>query len=100
MATDYDEVNNAVTTEYGIDVLYTAEGQSPVTLRGIFDYTYFEAEGGVGIQARQARLTIEDKDAPAIKNNELITAKAKNFIIRQVRPDGEGITELDLEEQI
>ena len=99
MAIDYEVLNSASIDEFGIDAIYTPEGGPAQSLRGILDYEYYQTEGEVGIQARQALFTIQTTDAPAIKTGEIIDANSKTFIIRQVRPDGVGVTELDLEEQ-
>jgi hypothetical protein len=99
MAISYDILNSSTIDTFGVDASYTPEGQDPVTLRGVMDYEYFQTEGEVGIQARQAFFTFETSDAPSIKTGETIAASGKTFIIRQVRPDGVGVTELDLEEQ-
>jgi hypothetical protein len=100
MAIDYEPMNAAMVRELGTDASYTPEGQGAQTLRGIFDYTYYRTEGEIGIQARQALFTIKESDAPNIKTSELLTVNAKNFVIAQVRPDGAGIIELDLEETV
>jgi hypothetical protein len=98
MAASFDNVNaNAIET-FGIDATYTPDGGDPQTLRIVFDYVYFQTEGEIGIQARQASAGIKEADAPNIKTGETIVAETKTFTIAQVRPDGAGWIELDLQE--
>lgn len=98
MAISYDRLNNSTINYFGIDATYTPQGGGASTLRGIFDYTYFLTEGEIGIQARQALFIIEAIDAPSIATGDALLINGKNFTIRQVRPDGTGVIELDLEE--
>ena len=98
MAVSYDSLNESTIETFGIDATYTPDGGSPQALRLVFDYEYFETEGQVGIQARQASAGIKEADAPSIKTGETIVAETKTFTIVQVRPDGAGWIELDLQE--
>lgn len=100
MGVSFANLNQSVIDVFGVDATYTPDGGSPQTLRMVFDYIYYQTEGGIGIQARKATAGINETDAPAIKAGEAIAYQARNFTIAQVQPDGHGYTELDLIEVI
>jgi len=103
--------NMAVETETELDVFfgvvdfavaatYTPSGGSPVTVNGIFDNEFFEADAGgmVGVAIQQPRFDCSASSVSGALEGDTIVINSVNYVIRVVQPDGTGITTLVLEE--
>ena len=71
------------------------------TVRGIFDnqYSSVDAGGEVDFASSDPTVSCETSDVSAAVEGETITISGTNYTIREVMPDGTGMTELVLEEQ-
>jgi len=71
------------------------------TVRGIFDNEYRPAEfgGEVGVAGTDPAFTCRTSEINAAVEGETITISGVNYTIRDIMPDGTGVTELVLEKQ-
>jgi len=63
---------------------------------GILDQTFMSVDLGEGIEAAELVLTVRSSDVSGISEGDEITADGTEYIIRNVEPDGTGITILRL----
>lgn len=84
----------------GEEAIYTPDGGSPVTIRGIFDSAYVAIEGeSVQITGTSPRFTCKSSDIPNIQTGDALAIYSKNYSVVEVQPDGAGVTQILLEEQ-
>lgn len=86
--------------DFGVAATYTPSGGSPVTVNGIFDNEFFEADAGgnVAVAIQQPRFQCRTSDVASAAEGDAITINSISYIIRVVQPDGTGVTMLVLEE--
>jgi hypothetical protein len=86
--------------DFGVAATYTPSGGSPVTVNGIFDNEFFEADAGgtVAVAIQQPRFQCRTSDVASAAEGDAITINSVSYIIRVVQPDGTGVTTLVLEE--
>ena len=86
--------------DFGVAATYNPSGGSPVTVNGIFDDEFFEADAGgmVGVAIQQPRFQCSTASLPNAAEGDTIVINAVNYVIRVVQRDGTGTTMLVLEE--
>lgn len=87
------------TDDFGVSAVYTPSGGSPVTISGIFDNEFYEADAGgsVTIAIEQPRFACATSSVPAAVEGDTIVISAVSYVIRVVQNDGTGTTILVLE---
>jgi hypothetical protein len=87
-------------SDFGIDAEYTHNG-STSNLKGILDKEYeaVDAGGGVPFAMEQPRFHIRTQDAPNATDGDTLVIEGVTYAVRVVMPDGQGMTELQLENQ-
>jgi len=89
------------TGDFGVAASYTPSGGVAATVNGIFDNEYFETDAGgeVAFALQQPMFHCRTADVSSAAEGDAITISGTNYIVRNVRPDGTGMTMLMLEEQ-
>lgn len=68
-----------------------------VLVRGIFDRTYVEAGGGMGMSSTAPAFTLPTVDVPANPVGKLLVIGDVTYSVAENEPDGTGISVLILE---
>lgn len=68
-----------------------------VAVQGIFDRTYVEAGGGMGMSSTVPAFTLPTIAVPANPVGKLLVVKGVTYVVVTPEPDGTGITLLILE---
>lgn len=87
--------------DFGTSATFTPSGGSASTIVGIFDNPYLGADAGgmVEFSATSPTFTARDVDFPGVAHGDELVIGATTYLIREVMPDGTGITTVMLEEQ-
>jgi hypothetical protein len=83
--------------EFGVSATYGDD-----TLNGILDSDYFAAEIGarVAIEGARLRFICRSADLPSeAAHGDSITIDSADYVVREIHPDGNGMTELVIEAQ-
>ncbi len=86
--------------DFGVTASYTPAGGAASSVKGIFDNEYFETDAGgeVAIALQQPMFHCRTADVSGVAEGDAIVINTVNYTIRNVRPDGTGLTMLILEE--
>lgn len=88
------------TNDFGASIIYTAEGQSAVTLSGIFDNEYLlqPVEGmETGAESATPKITCRTADLPAdAAVGDELTVDGVDYAVVELMPDGTGMSEIRL----
>ena len=86
--------------DFGVAASYTPAGGSASTVNGIFDNEYFatDAGGEVAFALQQPMFHCRTADVPSAAEGDAIRVSGVDYTVRNVRPDGTGMTMLMLEE--
>lgn len=89
------------TNDFGTDATFTPVGGSPSNIVGVFDNPYLGADAGgmVEFSATSPTFTARDVDFTGAAHGDELVIGSTTYIIREVMPDGTGITTVMLEEQ-
>ncbi|PCJ17482.1 MAG: hypothetical protein COB02_13765 [Candidatus Cloacimonadota bacterium] len=84
--------------DFAKTVSYTKQGQSAISIKVIFDKSYFEIDQGqVGIESNQASIDVKSSDIPSIRHEDSFVIDSITYLVRGIHPDGTGLTTLILE---
>ena len=87
-------------SDFGVDATYTPGGGSPVTIKTILLNDYYAVEtGSVSVEMNQPIAVIRTADAPSIAHDDTMVINAIVYKVKNIRPDGTGISEIQMEEQ-
>lgn len=87
-------------SDFGVDATYTPDGGSPVTIKTILLNDYYAVEtGSVAVEMNQPIAVIRTADAPSIAHDDTMVINAITYKVKNIRPDGTGISEIQMEEQ-
>jgi len=88
------------TDEHAKSVTFTPSGGSASTIKGIFENAFELVEvGGIGVEATIPTLTVKSTDVSGLVHGDAFVIDSVSYLARIVRPDGTGVTEVQLEEQ-
>jgi len=88
------------TDEFGVAATYTVSGGSATTINGIFDDGYEELGEEFGdLESSSPIFTCKTTDVSAVAHGDDLVIGSTSYKIVGVKPDNEGITVLELEEQ-
>jgi len=89
------------TNDFGTDAVFTPAGGSASAIVGVFDNPYIGADAGgmVEFSATSPTFTARDVDFPGVAHGDQLVIGGATYLIREVMPDGTGITTVMLEEQ-
>lgn len=93
MTVELDRHRRAMLRRWGEDIAFGAE-----TFRAIFDDEHRE---DLDVSSTRPQLTVETKDVDdlGIARGDTVTRGTTSYTVRDIQPDGTGITLLDLEAQ-
>lgn len=88
-------------TDFGLDLTYTVQGGSAVTIKGIFDNDYSEISSGgmVGFAMQQPRLLVRTSDVQNCTEGDTFVIGGVTYHSTVVQDDGTGMTVVVLERQ-
>ena len=87
-------------SDFGVDCTYTPAGGSASTIKAILQNEYFAIEtGSVAMEMSQPIAVIRTADAPSIAHDDTMVMESVTYKVKNIRPDGTGISEIQLEEQ-
>ena len=88
------------TDTHGTSVSYTPVGGSSNTIVGIFNNEYELVDvGETGVEASLPILTVKTSDVPNLAQGDSFVIGSTTYKSVVNRPDGTGVTEIQLEEQ-
>lgn len=88
------------TDEFGISVIISVGTIYETTISVIFDNDYYEVDTGqVNISSSQPACMCETSDIVNVIYGHTVTIDGNNYKVRDIQPDGTGITLLILEAQ-
>ena len=88
------------TDAHGTAVTYTPAGDSGTSINIIFNNEYVLIdEGDVGVSGTVPVLTCRSSDIPSIAVDDTFLISSTTYKAKVIRPDGTGITEIQLEAQ-
>ncbi len=79
----------------GQDVSYTPYGDSPITIKGVFDNSYVDVGGVISLKPI-LRINLADLSAKPTKR-DLVSIDSVDYILLESREDGYGGTTLILQ---
>lgn len=90
----------AMLSDFGIEVAYTNNGTT-TNITGIFDKQFeaVDAGGNVAFAMEQPRFYCRTSDVPNAVDTDTLVIEGNTYYVRVIMPDGQGITELQLEKQ-
>lgn len=82
--------------ELGTSVTFTllAGVASTASVNGIFDNGYAE---GVGMEGAQPSFGCAVTDVPGVRHDDALTIDEVEYVVKEVKPDGDGWVDLVLE---
>lgn len=95
----YGPLNTAIVSVFSEPVTITGSTGS-VETRGIFDSRHFEvqsAEGDVGISELVTTLAVDLTETGPVAAGDMVVVRAATYRVKDMRPDGQGMTVLELE---
>jgi len=88
------------TDEFGISVIVSVGTVFESTINGIFDNEYFEVDTGqANISSSVPMLMCRTLDVDDVIYGHKVTIDNNDYKVRDIQPDGTGITNLILEAQ-
>ncbi len=74
-------------------------GGQPLTVEAVFDENFYAATEGDEFPSTDlvTTVSIRTRDFPDARADDLVVAREKNWIVREPRRDGEGMTVLELQ---
>ena len=101
MAIDNDTIRSIFlnTDDFGQTATYTPKGGSASTINGILDKESEDIEGGgeVGVIYSITTFTCRTSDCSSAGFGDSLATGGTTYTVREVRPDGNGMTVLTLE---
>jgi len=88
------------TDAHGTSLSFTPDGGSTSTINGIFNNEYELIDVGEnGVESTVPILTVRSSDVPGLVQGDSFVIDSVTYKSVIVRPDGTGITEIQLEKQ-
>ncbi len=88
------------TDEFADSATISKKTVSEATINGIFDNDYFEVNTGqVGVSSSTPAFLCRTSDITNVKFGHVITINSLDYKVRDIQPDGTGMTALILEVQ-
>ena len=95
-----DLANFFDTDAHGTAVTYTPAGGSGKTINVIFNNEYLLIEEGeTGVSSTLPVVTCRSSDVSGISIDDTFLISSTTYKAKVIRPDGTGVTEIQLEEQ-
>ena len=86
------------TDTHATSVSYTPNGGSSSNINVIFNNEFNLVDAGeVGVESSTPVVTCKSSDVPNIQQGDQFTINSVNYQVVIIRPDGTGITEIQLE---
>jgi len=85
------------TNDFAETVIYTKVGNGPVNIKAMFDaeHTFVDPETG-DIRSSNPMVRTATKDTEGASNQDSFTISGQVFRVREVMPDGSGMTDIEL----
>lgn len=88
------------TDDHGVSVTFTPDGGSASTIVGILNNEFQLVDvGETGVESTMPVLTVRTADVPSLAQGDAFVIDSVNYKSVIVRPDGTGVTEIQLEAQ-
>ena len=82
----------------GRDVIYTPDGGSPRVISGMLqDFSKMASGETIDVVSSVPTLSVRIMDVPEIKIGDLMNIESQDYKVRIIRPDNEGMVEIELE---
>jgi hypothetical protein len=86
--------------DFGVNCSYTPDVGPTVVFKTILLNDYYSVEtGSVSVEMNQPIAVIRTEDAPSIAHQDTMVINAITYKVVNIRPDGTGISEIQLEQQ-
>ena len=86
--------------DFGQSVTYTPNGGGGSSINAIFDQAFFQVDGSTGaLESSQPMVTVLSSDVTGIDHGDTFTIAGTTYNVVGIQPDGQGMTEVLLEEQ-
>jgi len=93
-----DEDRLILLNDFGVDVTYTPQGGSSVTIKVIFDDEFREVSGGeVDFAVHEPKFMCRTSDVPVIAEGDSVAYNGSSYEVTVVMSDGTGMTAVMLE---
>ncbi len=96
----FSDLNTAVIDAFGETVAIRRDGQPDLTVQAVFDSRHYQVDttdNGAPVSSLITILSVADADTGPIRRGDRILARSASYRVKDVRPDGQGMTALDLE---
>jgi hypothetical protein len=86
--------------DFGVNCTYTPDGGASIVIKTILLNDYYAVDSGsVAVEMNQPIAVIRTADAAAISHNDTMVIESITYRVVNIRPDGTGISEIQLEQQ-
>lgn len=87
--------------DFGVAATYTPAGGVAKSVNGIFDNNHAPVDvgGQVPFSVSAPQFHCRTSDITGVENGDSLVVSGVSYIIRDIMPDGTGLTILDLEKQ-
>ena len=100
LETASDLANFFDTDAHGPAVTYTPSGGSGTSINVIFNNEYVLVDDGeTGVSSTLPVITCRTSDVPSIQMDDTFLISSVTYKAKIIRPDGTGVTEIQLEQQ-
>lgn len=88
------------TDEFGVSATFTPDGGSPSTISVLLENPYFKIEGEESfVEESKLGVFVRDSDVLSIAHGDEFVINSVTFQVKEVMPDGQGMTLVGLEKQ-
>lgn len=103
MAVETADDRSLLLADFGVTASFVRDKRygTEANVTGIFDNEYFavDAGGSVPVAMQQPTFLCRTADIASVAQNDILTISGLTYRIRNIQPDGQGMTMLMLEEQ-
>lgn len=89
--------------DFGVSATYVKDKRygTEATISGLFDNEHYAVDtgGSVPVTMQQPVFVCLTSAVSGIEQNDILTISSTQYRVRDIRPDGQGMTTLALEEQ-
>lgn len=96
----FADLNATVANAFGETVTLLRAGQPDLTVRAVFDSRHYQVGttgDGAPVSSMITTLSVVDADTGPLRRGDRILARGVAYRVKDLRPDGQGMTTLDLE---
>lgn len=96
----WTDVTAEIVEVFAVDVTYTPSGGSARIIRAAFENGYRQFDlGGVPVESNTPELSVATENLPTgAARGDAVSVDGVSYTVRDIRPDGHGLTVLTLTE--